>query len=57
MFQPGAEDFQNVVAETLDKFQDCTLALPNLTPDSFFNAFTRLEIHIYVGHKVVTLKQ
>ena len=40
-FEPSAHQFQQVLAETLERFQDCTLALPNLTPDKFFHAFTR----------------
>ncbi len=40
-FQPGLEEFQTILAETLERFQDCTLALPNLIPDDLFNAFTR----------------
>ena len=43
-FQPSLEEFQSVLADTLERFQDCTLALPNLMPDDFFNAFTRLAL-------------
>ena len=40
-YSPNIMAFQEVLADTINRFQDCTLALPNLIPDGFFHAFTR----------------
>ena len=40
-YKPDVHKFQQILADTVEQFQDCTLALPNLIPDTFFNAFTR----------------
>ena len=45
-YVPGLGQFQKVLSDTMTRFQDCTLAVPNLLPDPLFNAFTRYYIEL-----------
>ena len=40
-FEPSEKDFTDALKEILDRFQDCTLALPNFVSDPYFHSFTR----------------
>ena len=40
-FEPAENDFTEALKEILERFQDCTLALPNFVSDPFFHSFTR----------------
>ena len=40
-FEPAEAEFHFVIADVLAQFQQCTRAVPNLLPDSFFHSFTR----------------
>lgn len=40
-YEPSQEEFKEGLSEILTAFQECTLAFPNLTPDSYFHSFTR----------------
>ena len=40
-FEPPLADFQNCLHKLLHRFKDCTLAVPNLVPDTDFHSFTR----------------
>ena len=53
-FEPSEKEFTEALKEILERFQDCTLALPNFVSDPFFHSFTRyvcmsgcLLVHIY----------
>lgn len=46
-YTPDLSQFQKVLTNTMTRYQDCTLAVPNLLPDQLFNAFTRyMYIHV-----------
>ena len=40
-FEPSGGEFRTGLSEILGAFRDCTLAFPNLLPDSYFHSFTR----------------
>ena len=40
-FEPAESEFHSTISEILARFQECTRAVPNLIPDSFFHSFTR----------------
>ena len=40
-FEPAEAEFHSTIAVVLAQFQQCTRAVPNLLPDSFFHSFTR----------------
>lgn len=57
-FEPAESEFHSTISEILARFQECTRAVPNLIPDSFFHSFTRClclytSIHIHVLYQVV----
>ena len=41
LFSPNVDDYQDGIAETIKRFQDCVLGVENLVPDTYFDAFTR----------------
>ncbi|KAE8631104.1 hypothetical protein XENTR_v10001083 [Xenopus tropicalis] len=44
-FEPSLDDFQENIAEVVNQFQETVLSLPNLVPDSYFDAFTKPTIN------------
>ena len=48
-YSPTHHQFRDLLLYILEKFQECTLALPNLTPDPFFHSFTRyMYVHVLI---------
>nr|XP_054751474.1 dynein axonemal heavy chain 6-like isoform X1 [Lytechinus pictus]XP_054751475.1 dynein axonemal heavy chain 6-like isoform X1 [Lytechinus pictus] len=41
LFSPNVDDYQDGIAETIKRFQECVLGVDNLVPDTYFDAFTR----------------
>lgn len=41
LFSPNVDDYQDGIAETIKRFQECVLGVENLVPDTYFDAFTR----------------
>ncbi|XP_073398257.1 dynein axonemal heavy chain 6 [Dendrobates tinctorius] len=44
-FEPSMDDFQDSIAEVVNQFQETVLSLPNLVPDTYFDAFTQPTIN------------
>uniref|UniRef100_I3MYF0 Dynein axonemal heavy chain 6 n=1 Tax=Ictidomys tridecemlineatus TaxID=43179 RepID=I3MYF0_ICTTR len=40
LFEPSMEDFLDGISDSVDNFQNTVLSVPNLVPDSYFDAFT-----------------
>lgn len=40
-FAPDLDEYQEGIAEVIQKFQECVLGVENLVPDGYFDAFTR----------------
>jgi len=45
-FSPSLEDYRHGLSEVIGSFQDTVLSVCNLVPDSYFDAFTRLEFFL-----------
>ncbi|XP_069845209.1 dynein axonemal heavy chain 6 isoform X1 [Dipodomys merriami] len=40
VFEPCLQDFLDIISNAVNQFQNTVLAVPNLVPDSYFDAFT-----------------
>lgn len=44
VYTPSEAEFKTALVDIMDRFQECTLAVPNLIPDSLFHSFTRYVV-------------
>ncbi|XP_044910410.1 dynein axonemal heavy chain 6 isoform X5 [Felis catus] len=45
LFEPSLEDFLAGISDAINQFQNTVLSVPNLVPDTYFDAFTRPYIN------------
>ncbi|XP_053056801.1 dynein axonemal heavy chain 6 isoform X1 [Acinonyx jubatus] len=45
LFEPSLEDFLAGISDAVNQFQNTVLSVPNLVPDTYFDAFTRPYIN------------
>nr|XP_060479238.1 dynein axonemal heavy chain 6 [Panthera onca] len=45
LFEPSLEDFLDGISDAINQFQNTVLSVPNLVPDTYFDAFTRPYIN------------
>uniref|UniRef100_A0A8C2LDF4 Dynein, axonemal, heavy chain 6 n=1 Tax=Cricetulus griseus TaxID=10029 RepID=A0A8C2LDF4_CRIGR len=51
LFEPSLDDFLDGISGAINHFQNTVLSVPNLVPDSYFNAFTSPYINKKVEEK------
>ncbi|XP_029794387.1 dynein heavy chain 6, axonemal [Suricata suricatta] len=55
LFEPSLEDFLDGISGAINQFQNTVLSVPNLVPDTYFDAFTRPYINNKLEEKTCGL--
>ncbi|ELK30056.1 Dynein heavy chain 6, axonemal [Myotis davidii] len=55
LFKPSLEDFLSGISDAINQFQSTVLSVPNLVPDTYFDAFTRPYINNKLEEKTCGL--